>query len=114
MRESKIIIADAIVLNFSRYTGCESPCILFSVPDGHAKPSPTGGVKPKVSISLLEYCIISLSFRSTGQSIQQFEEDYLKVCTGGYLTGITEPNTVNNYDQDGMFICHELEEKKIE
>lgn len=31
----------------SRYTGRESPCILFSVPDGHTKPSPTGGVKTK-------------------------------------------------------------------
>lgn len=31
----------------SRYTGRESPCILFSVPDGHTKPSPTGGSKVK-------------------------------------------------------------------
>ncbi|XP_058947163.2 bifunctional glutamate/proline--tRNA ligase [Pocillopora verrucosa] len=31
----------------SRYTGRENPCILFSVPDGHTKPSPTGGAKAK-------------------------------------------------------------------
>ncbi|RMX52849.1 hypothetical protein pdam_00011314 [Pocillopora damicornis] len=30
-----------------RYTGRENPCILFSVPDGHTKPSPTGGAKAK-------------------------------------------------------------------
>lgn len=32
----------------SRYTGRESPVILFSVPDGHTKPSPTAGLKAKV------------------------------------------------------------------
>ncbi|XP_068687645.1 bifunctional glutamate/proline--tRNA ligase-like [Montipora foliosa] len=31
----------------SRYTGRECPLILFSVPDGHTKPSPTGGSKAK-------------------------------------------------------------------
>ncbi|KAJ7353793.1 hypothetical protein OS493_032378 [Desmophyllum pertusum] len=33
------------------WDGRESPCILFSVPDGHTKPSPTGGAKTKVSRS---------------------------------------------------------------
>ena len=33
----------------SRYTGRECPVILFSVPDGHTKPSPTAGSKAKVS-----------------------------------------------------------------
>ena len=60
-----MINVDAFLFIFSRYTGRDSPCILFSVPDGHMKPSPTGGAKTKVSMSLLEYCIISFSFRSS-------------------------------------------------
>ncbi|CAH3119198.1 unnamed protein product [Porites lobata] len=33
----------------SRYTGRECPVVLFSVPDGHTKPSPTAGNKAKES-----------------------------------------------------------------
>ncbi|XP_070578959.1 bifunctional glutamate/proline--tRNA ligase-like [Ptychodera flava] len=31
----------------SRYTGCESPCILFDIPDGRQKEMPTSGSKEK-------------------------------------------------------------------
>ena len=38
-----------VFIDCSRYTGRECPVVLFSVPDGHTKPSPTAGNKAKVS-----------------------------------------------------------------
>lgn len=36
-------------LCFSRYSGRESPCVLFNIPDGHVKEMPTAGSKHKPS-----------------------------------------------------------------
>ena len=47
--EKDCIYCGSFLYVCSRYTGRDSPCILFAVPDGHTKPSPTGGAKTKVS-----------------------------------------------------------------
>ena len=41
---------------------------------------------------LTEYCIISLSFRFMGHSMEQLQEDgsVLELYSGGFLTGITD------------------------
>ncbi len=33
----------------SAYSGAESPCILFNVPDGHSKPIPTASIKVRTA-----------------------------------------------------------------
>lgn len=81
----KVIHVHAFLFFCSRYTGRESPCILFSVPDGHTKPSPTGGAKTKVSRVLCDFIFIQVR-----PVMEQVQEDSLEVYTGGFVAGIID------------------------
>ena len=85
--ENKVSV-DTCTFIYSRYTGRESPCILFSVPDGHTKPSPTGGAKTKVSRVSAVIWVVTLCWFPYINSIE---------CSKGWYDFLILINNTNIY-----------------
>ena len=72
---------------YSRYTGKESSCVLFSIPDGHTKAMPTSGSKQKAKQNKMKvYIGVYSQSKPTRQSLSHRAQvlsnllSYLFVC----------------------------------